>query len=91
MALRRFQLLPLEIVDGDIEKPEKRRQGWLQRSIEGQQLARDFLADPQSLIARPDLEVSSKQVDKRKKRRRLAIGDGAALHDKPALRCDGTG
>ena len=38
-----------------------------------------------------DLEVGLEQVDERQKRRRLPVGDGAALDDEPAVECGASG
>src|SRR5260370_2928698 len=85
-ALGRLQLLPLAILDAYIPKPQERRRGGFECPIEGKDLARELLPDLARLIARLDLEIGPEQVDDGEKRRRLTVGDGAALNDPPAFR-----
>ena len=85
-ALRGVEPLPLGVVDRHVEEPEQRREGGFERPVQGEQLARHLLADLACVVARLDLEVGAEQVDERQKRRRLPVGDGAALDDQPALR-----
>ena len=84
-ALRGVQPLPLGVVDRHVEEPEQRREGGLERPVQGEELARHLLADLARVIARLDLEVGPQELDERQKRRRLPVGDGAALDDQPAL------
>ena len=90
-ALRGVEPLPLGVVDRHLEEPEQRREGGLQRSVQGEELSRHLLADLACFIAPLDLEIAPEELDERQKRRRLSIGDRDALDDQPALRAVGVG
>jgi hypothetical protein len=64
-TLRRLQVLPLGILNGDVQEPEEGRQGGLERPIQGEKLACRFLADLARVISCLDLEVRPEQVDDR--------------------------
>jgi hypothetical protein len=57
--LRRFQPLPLEVLDRDVQEPEEGRQGGLEHPIQRQELADHLLPDLARIVAGLDLEVGS--------------------------------
>ena len=84
-ALRGVQALPLGIIDGHVEEPEKCRKAGLERTVQREQLARRLLPDLARVVAHLDLEVGPQEIDDRQKCRRLAIRHRTALNDQPAL------
>src|SRR5262249_36555434 len=85
-ALGRIEGLPRRVLDGHVEQGEQSRQCRLQSTVEGEQLTRDPLAHRASVSAGLDAEVRLEQLDDGQITRRLAVRDGSALQDQPALR-----
>jgi hypothetical protein len=72
-ALRRIEGLPLGVLDGHVEKREDRRHRWLERPVEGEELAGHLLADLPVRVTGAHPEVTLEKVDDRKVARRLAV------------------
>jgi hypothetical protein len=83
--------MPLGTLDRSVQEPEQCRKRGLERAIQRQQLARELLANLPCLVSRLDLKIDPEQLDDRQKRCRLAVGNGAAFDDQPALRAIGVG
>src|SRR5207237_5960432 len=62
-ALRRVERAPRSIVDRDIQQRQQRRQEWLQRSVERQELGRDSFANLPMVVAFLDTEISLQHFD----------------------------
>ena len=88
-ALGRIEGLPLGIRDRHVQESEERGQGRLQRRIQRDQLAGEFLRDLPRVVAGLDLEVRPEEVDDRQIGRGLAVGGRAGFEDEPAVRAMG--
>ena len=73
LALRRIELLPRGIVDGDVEQREQRGQDRGERAVERERACRSTLREriARAVVALLDLEVVAQQVDHRQ------VGRGA--------------
>ncbi len=80
----RVERLPRPVVHGQVEQGQERRQGDLERRVQGEELAGDLLADGALVIAVADPAVGLEQVDHGEIGRGLAVGDGARFQHEPA-------
>jgi hypothetical protein len=55
--------VPCGIIDRDIQQRQQRRQEWLQRSVQRQELARDAFPDLPRVVPIPDPDVRLQQLD----------------------------
>jgi hypothetical protein len=84
-ALDGIESAPLLLVHGHVEEREQCRHGGLQRSVEGEQLADDLLADVPAVVRLTESEVRFQEVNDRQVRRGLAVRDRSGLEDEPPV------
>src|SRR6266568_201314 len=85
-SLRRIEALPSRLVHRNVEEGEEGGQRRVAPGIEGEKPPRDLVANLPRRVAPLDLEISFEEIGHGQIRRRLAVGDGAALQHPPPRR-----
>ena len=84
-AMHRVQVHKGAVVRQGIQEPQQRREGVLERLVEGEHLSRDPGPDGAGVIAVVHMAVALQQVHDGEVGRRLAVGHRGALQHPPAL------
>ena len=71
--LRRIEILPRRIIDGDVEQREHRREHWFQRFVARHECLGDFLADHLGSVDVLDRKEPPQEIADREKGRRRSV------------------